>query len=83
MNIYIPLSILIKQNIKLKKSSIKQSLLLNYVYSFEFKLKKMYFIFVVIFRFHEENLEIKKNILKSNTFFIYKYNLFDMTYNFT
>ena len=44
MSIYIPLSILIKQNVKLKKSSIKQSLLLNYVYSFEFKLKK-YFIY--------------------------------------
>jgi len=69
MSIYIPLSILIKQNIKLKKSSIKQSLLLNYVYSFEFKLKKMYFIFVVIFRFHEENLEIKKKYFKKQYIF--------------
>jgi len=51
------------------------------------KTKIVLFIFViVIFNFYEENLEILKIILESNTFLIYKY-LFDRTpyifrYNF-
>ena len=41
------------------------------------KKQLILFIFViVIFKFYEENLKILKNILESNTFFIYKY-LFD------
>jgi len=43
----------------------------------------IYFCRYIIFRFDKENLEIKKNVRKQYTFFIYKYNLFNIAYNFT